>query len=179
MNCYGAGANSLEGKRCHLYTPFPKSLSFFILCSLDAVFLYILSERHHSKLDGYPRCCGGFFGGVWFVWVIFLPTESQSDLLWKGPLQITQSNHLLKQAAHDHIQAGFECLWVRRLHKPSGHPFPVLCHPQSKEFSSCSFQMIRKPRIDNVLGFVVKPTFYKPALEARLILAYASHQFNF
>ena len=65
-------------------------------------------------------------------------TESQSGSGWKGSLEIIQSNPLpkqvhLEQVAQDRVQAGFEYYQRRRLHKPSGQPVPVLCHPQRKE----------------------------------------------
>jgi len=63
---------------------------------------------------------------------------SQNHRGWKGPLWIILSKPLSKQGhpeqvAQDHVQAGFECFQRRRLHHFSGHPGPVLHHPESKD----------------------------------------------
>ena len=49
-----------------------------------------------------------------------------------SPTSLPKQGHL-KQAAQDCIPEGFEYLQRRRLHKHSGQPAPVLCHPQSEE----------------------------------------------
>jgi len=49
-----------------------------------------------------------------------------------SPTPLVKQGHL-EQAAHECVQEGFEYLQRRRLHKPSGQPVPVLCHPQGKE----------------------------------------------
>jgi len=49
-----------------------------------------------------------------------------------SPTPLPKQVHL-EQAVQDLIQAAFEDLQRRRLHKPSGQPVPVLCYPQSKE----------------------------------------------
>ena len=54
--------------------------------------------------------------------------------LWgsSSPTPLTKQGHL-QQAAQDRGQVGLEYLQKRRLHNLSGHPVPVLCHPQSEE----------------------------------------------
>jgi len=49
-----------------------------------------------------------------------------------SPTPLLKQGHL-QQAAQDHTQVGLEYLQRRRLHKPSGQPAPVLCHPQREE----------------------------------------------
>jgi len=51
-------------------------------------------------------------------------SSSPSPLLKEGHLQ---------QVAQDLVQAGLEYLQRRRIHNPSGQPFPVLHHPQREE----------------------------------------------
>jgi len=86
---------------------------------------FVLSSTF-GPYDGFSAVISSFY------------TESQHDGGWKGPLEITQSSPLPKQghpeqAAQDCFQTGFEYLWRRRLHSPSGQPGPGFCHPQSKE----------------------------------------------
>jgi len=54
--------------------------------------------------------------------------------LWRSSssTSLPKQGHL-DQVAQDLVQAGFEYLQRRRLHKPSGQPVPVLCLLQSKK----------------------------------------------
>ena len=49
-----------------------------------------------------------------------------------SPIPLPKQGHL-QQAAQDCVQAGFEYLQRRRLHKLPGQPVPVLCHSQREE----------------------------------------------
>ena len=49
-----------------------------------------------------------------------------------SPTPLLKQGHL-EQAAQDLVQAGFEYLQRRRIHKLSGQPVPVLHHPQREE----------------------------------------------
>ena len=68
-------------------------------------------------------------------------TESQNhrmvgvgrDLCGSSSPTLLPKQGLPQQAAQDIVQMGLEYLQRRRLHNPSGQPFPVLCHPQSEE----------------------------------------------
>jgi len=67
-------------------------------------------------------------------------TESQNQRGWNGPLEIIQSNPLLRQAPYSrlHAKASRQFLNVSRegIHNLSGQLVPVLCHSQSKEVIS-------------------------------------------
>ena len=49
-----------------------------------------------------------------------------------SPTPLLKQGHL-QQAAQDLVQVGLEYLQRMRIHNLSGHPVPVLRHPQSEE----------------------------------------------
>ena len=63
-------------------------------------------------------------------------TDSQNCCGWKGLLEVTWSNRLLKHLellTQDHVQAAFEDLQGGIPNNLSGQPVPVLHHPHSTE----------------------------------------------
>ena len=56
--------------------------------------------------------------------------------LWisSSPNPLLKQDHL-EHVAQDHVQAGLEYPQRRRLHKLSGQPIQVLCHPHSRKVS--------------------------------------------
>jgi len=54
---------------------------------------------------------------------------------WRLSSPIPSKADSLHQVAQESVQVGFEYLQRRRLHKLSGQPVPLLCHPQSQLFS--------------------------------------------
>jgi len=52
-----------------------------------------------------------------------------------SPTPLPKQGHL-QQAAEDLVQAGLECLQIRRLHNLPGQPGPALHHPQREEVLS-------------------------------------------
>jgi len=66
--------------------------------------------------------------------------------LWGSPSpSALLKQGLLERAARDLIQVGFEYLWRRRLHSPSGQPLPVLQCSFDSLLKSISYCPYRQP----------------------------------
>lgn len=78
--------------------------------------------------------CGILYYLTSVLLFLYYFTESQNSegwkvgIFWSSLISTTLLKQVLEQVAQDCVQAGFECLWTKRLYIPSGKSIPVLSH---------------------------------------------------